>query len=600
MGLKVFAKGDRERPRRPSSPTDIDSGSAGAPVRGLPVLLLLLAVVSVTMISLATVSIAVAAEGGAAPAAAAPTAPLLLPGGATASGARPAPAPAPGVTAANLASPRWIVGARPGARAARIAARHGARPAVASLGIYRLPRQRAARFARRLERAGLLAYAEPDVPTEPAGYPIDLLAEKQWWLSRVVNPNDVTPPAVTSGSPLIGLVEQGIDARHPDLRQARLAGATSVDRALDSHGTAVAAIVGSPGEGAGIRGVWPGARMRHFPAGGSCSTASEAVAQAVKKGVSVINMSYTMPASLCYSHYLATEFAVSRDVLPVAAAGNSGATGNGAMRPAVDPHVISVSAVDAEGAVAGFATRNSGVDLTAPGVNVFAPAIALRTGADGLPVTSYTWDEANGTSFSAPMVSAAAAWIRQERPGLSARQVGRILTDSAADLGLPGRDPDYGAGLLDIEAALRARRPQDDPREPNDDIPLVRGSSPVKKASRLWKPHGRRVVRLRATLSRSKDPADVYRVRVPARKRVLVTAKQLDGDVRITALKPSARSLAKSKGKVIVSSDRPFPKTEGIRVRNLRRKPKDIWIAVTPGSAGTSEYAAYRLTVRPS
>ncbi len=571
---------------------------------GFPVLLLILAAVSVTLLGLATASIAIAETkaGSALPSVGnLPAAPMLLPDGASTSQSDPGAGPA-GVTAADLAASRWIVGAAPSARAARIAARHGARPMVAGLGIYRVPRERAAAFARRLDRVGLLRYAEPDVPITQAGYPDDWMIDQQWWLNRIVSPNDVTPPQVTGSSPLVGLVEQGIDPKHPDLLKANLTGATPVSTELDSHGTAVAGILGSPGEGAGIRGVLPGARMRHFPAGATCATATDAVVAAARSGVSVINMSYTIPASLCYSHYLATEYAVSRDVLPVAAAGNSGATGNAVLRPASDPHVISVSAVGSDGLVAPFATRNSMVDITAPGVEVFAPSVGTVERADRGLVTSYSWSFMNGTSFSAPMVSAAAAWLRQARPDLSARQAGRILTSSATDLGPPGRDPEYGEGLLHIEAALNARRPMDDPREPNDDIPLLKGKGWLKKAKYAWKrkKKGRRVTRIKATLSRSKDPADVYRVRIPARKRILVTAVQLEGDVRITALRPSTRTLAKTKKKVIVTSDRPYPKIEGIRVRNLRRKPQDVWIAVTPGSAGTSDHAAYRLTIRPN
>lgn len=599
MDLKAIAKGAPERPGETAEPGRTDSGTGDTPLKGLPVLLLILAIVSVTLVSAATASIALATpstSGGSASAsgvAAVPAAPLILPGEASVSREGAPDADAAGISASHLASRDWIIGTVPRRRAARIAVYHGASRVAA--GIFRIPRAKANALARRLDRAGLLSYAEPDVPTTPASYPPDLMIGEQWWLNRVVSPNDVTPPPVTDSSPLIGLVEPGVDPGHPDLVEARLYGATRVSTELDSHGTAIAAIMGSPGEGAGIRGVWPGARMRHFPAGTNCSTATQAVIKAVRHGASVLNMSYTVPASLCYSHYLATEFAVSRNVLPVAASGNSGATGNAAMRPAVDPHVISVSAVNDRDEVASFATRNNGVDLTAPGENVFAPVV--RNLAEGIR-SPYSWAGVSGTSFSAPMVTAAAAWIRQVRPDLSARQVGRILTSSATELGHPGRDPEYGEGLLSIEAALAARRPYDDPREPNDDIPLVKGKSPVRKAGYLWKPRGRRVARVRATISRSKDPADVYRVRIPARKRILVTATQLDGDIRITALKPSTRSLRRTKRKVIVSSDRPFPKTEGIRVRNLRRKAKDIWIAVTPGSAGLAEHSAYRLVVR--
>jgi len=220
-------------------------------------------------------------------------------------------------------------------------------------------------------------------------------------------------------------------------------------------------------------------------------------------------------------------------------------------------------------------------------------------GSDGIPAEPVpAWAKVSGTSFAAPMVSAAAAWIRQGRPGLSGYQAGKVLTGSATDLGRPGRDVHYGSGLLNIDAALIAPRPVNDAMEPNEDIPIIRGSAGISRARYLWKPAGRRVVKLRATLSRAKDPADVYRVRIPARGKIMVTAAQLEGDVRVTALKPSTRTLDKLKRKVIVRSDRPFPKTEGIKVRNLRRKAADIWLAVTPGRIDRAGHSTYRLTVR--
>ena len=108
------------------------------------------------------------------------------------------------------------------------------------------------------------------------------------------------------------------------------------------------------------------------------------------------------------------------------------------MRPANDPHVISVGAIDEGFLVAPFSTRNSMVDITAPGVDVLAPVVSA--GSAGTGVTR-GWEKVSGTSFSAPMVSATAAWLAQVRPELGSLQIARLLTSSATDLGEPGRDP---------------------------------------------------------------------------------------------------------------------------------------------------------------
>lgn len=568
----------------------------GNPDAGRWTLFLAMVVLALGLLGAAGTSVALAdTDFAGQPAEATPTPPLTLPDEPEASSTASSDDPS------CESCRRWIVGGQPGKRGRSIATKHGARIVDARLGLFSIDRDDAARFAHSLKKAGLLVFAEPDRPTQAAGYPEDFFSDKQSWLKQIVNPADVTPPAATESSPVIGLIEKGIDPNHPDLKQANLADATPTgDLSLDSHGTSIAGIIGSPAEGNGIRGVWPGARMRHFPAGGTCVTAASAVINAVRAGVSVLNMSYTMVS--CYTHYLATQYAVSRGVLPVAAAGNDYRAGNPVLYPAADPHVISVGAVDSSTLeVAPFSTANRFVDLSAPGVGVFAPVI--RAGSSSSDSTEpvkvgYVWKAVDGTSFATPMVSAAAAWLRQIHPNLSASQATRILIGSSRDLGTPGRDPFYGAGLLDIDAALMAKLPPKDRYEPNDDIPLLKGAGWIPRIKPLWRANGPRVVRFTSSLSRSKDPADVYPIKIPAKTRILVTAEQLEGDVKVLALKPATKSLLKRKKKVIVRSDKVAPKTEGIGVRNLRKKPQTIWLAITPSKRYSDDYSTYRLTIR--
>jgi hypothetical protein len=398
---------------------------------------------------------------------------------------------------------------------------------------------------------------------------------------------------------MIALIEESVDPLHPDLLAANLTGAKSLGPDADWHGTAVAGIVGSPGERQGIRGVWPGARMRLFPSGLKCSTAAKAVTKATNQGAKVINMSYTFPAGSCFTHFKATQYAVRKGAVPVAAAGNSGDSGNSPMRPANDPHVLSVGAVgevkdSPDVIVAPFSTRNAMVDITAPGVGVLAPIVSA--GAAGSGVTR-EWQKVSGTSFSAPMVSATAAWLAQVRPELGSLQIARLLTSSATDLGEPGRDPAYGEGLLSIESSLTAPTPPIDPYEPNDDIHWIDGSLLRARAPFLWKAGAGKRRILSATLSRAKDPADVYRVMIPARRRIVVNVNQLEGDITLSAYKPKAKSIVKPGKNLIVRSNRPYPKTEGIVVRNLKRKNQTIWLSIAPSPNQTGNDASYRIKV---
>ena len=60
-----------------------------------------------------------------------------------------------------------------------------------------------------------------------------------------------------------------------------------------------------------------------------------------------------------------------------------------------------------------------------------------------------------GTSFSAPLISGAAALILDRWPNLTGREIADILFQSATDLGAAGVDSIYGHGLLNVQVALQ-------------------------------------------------------------------------------------------------------------------------------------------------
>jgi hypothetical protein len=507
----------------------------------------------------------------------------------------PAVSSTPGLTGSTGG---WIVAGKSGDRARAIAAVHRADAISGPDNTWVIETSRATAFARDLENRGLLLYAEPNLPVTPAAYPKDRLADEQWWLPMIVDVEKTTPPKVTPSSPSLALIERSADPLHPDLATAKLEDPAPIGPVADLHGTIVAAIAGSPAEGGGIRGVWPGMKMRLFEQGETCSSATEAVYAAARNGAPVINMSYGFPADRCEIHYQATEFAVYRGSLPVAAAGNTFLDANNlAMRPATDPHVVSVSAVDELEQVADFATRNAQVDLTAPGVALLAPNVSTT---NGIVVRDHGYS--SGTSFSAPMVSAAATWLSQARSDLSARQISRLLTSSARDLGPKGWDREYGAGLLNIDAALKAVSPPDDPREPNDDIEWINGSKLKNRgrpivAARIYRPGFEARELVRATLSTRDDPVDVYRMRIGREATVVYRVDQLSGDVAVQTFQVGTGSVENVR-KAFASSDKKAPDPEGIRVVNRSRKARDFYLAIKPGRNQDGVYARYRVTVQ--
>ena len=93
--------------------------------------------------------------------------------------------------------------------------------------------------------------------------------------------------------------------------------------------------------------------------------------------------------------------------------------------------------------MASFSSRSKFVDLAAPGQDI--------------PVASaldQSWDDEDGTSFAAPLVSGAAAWVWTVRPELDVSQLFEVMRRSATDIDAPGRDDASGYGLLNVPAAL--------------------------------------------------------------------------------------------------------------------------------------------------
>jgi hypothetical protein len=378
----------------------------------------------------------------------------------------------------------------------------GALPVAPSLRIWRVPDGSRAQavLARGPDRVlhGLEALA-----TDP-------LAASEWWLDAV-GANRAAPPTGL-GRP-VAVIDTGVDTTHPELSAmdiVLLDRQATPPRAEEHHGTAVASIVGAPADGRGMVGIYPGAAVASWDVGGqTLSEVIAGIAAAIQQpGPGVINLSVSFEGIAGVDLLeIAVDSAVAAGWLVVAAAGNAGDRGSPTTYPADLPHVVTVAASDRNGNVASFSSRSAFIDLAAPGVGILA---AVPTWKDPSGYASLT-----GTSFAAPIVAGAAAWVWTARPQLDWTQVSALLHRSARDIDAGGVDPSSGWGLLDIPAALAMPAPIRDPQEPNDDIRLVAdrgvfgpGTSPLVDADI---PH----TRVAARLSPADDPTDVYRVYVP-------------------------------------------------------------------------------------
>jgi subtilisin family serine protease len=240
----------------------------------------------------------------------------------------------------------------------------------------------------------------------------------------------------------------------------------------------------------------------------------------------------------------------------VAAVGNSDAAPSSpwkyASYPAALPHVLGVSAVTDTGAVPPFSNRDRIYnDIAAPGLRILSilprPLTARYPACSDQGYSSCgpeDYREAQGTSFAAPQVSAAAAVLLSLRPTLRPEQVTKILQSTAIDLdaasGCPacavGRDAYSGWGRLDVGraiAALGRRLPERDYYETNDDL-----------GSRAYITYGANR-RLQATVDFWDDQDDVYAIQLDRGQPVYVglTGEDTTVDLSLALWRAKARSV---------------------------------------------------------
>jgi subtilisin family serine protease len=250
---------------------------------------------------------------------------------------------------------------------------------------------------------------------------------------------------------VVAVIDSGIDMEHPDLSGAFAGSYDAIGKPAPphQHGTAIAgAIVAN----ARLVGAAPGAKILAIRAFGATGASAEATTMAILKsveyasrqGARIINMSFAGPTDPGLGRRLAA--AKAKGAVLIAATGNFGPK-SPPQYPASDPNVIAVSATDADDRM--FRASNIGphVAVAAPGVDILLPS----------PGNDYRL--ISGTSFSAAYVSGVVALMLHRAPGLTPDDVRKILLATARDLGPSGRDPEYGAGLVDAYQAIMAVQP---------------------------------------------------------------------------------------------------------------------------------------------
>lgn len=166
--------------------------------------------------------------------------------------------------------------------------------------------------------------------------------------------------------------------------------------------------------------------------------------------------------------------AINAGLIVIAAAGNSG--DERLSYPASYPGVVSVGAVGRQKQRAPYSQFNAQVDVVAPGGDV------TRSSLDGILSTLSDDSGAairdgigflQGTSMAAPHMAGVVALMKAVHPGLTPNELNQLLASGAIteDLGVAGRDNQFGHGLIDANLAVReavrlasGEPPADNPR----------------------------------------------------------------------------------------------------------------------------------------
>ena len=255
----------------------------------------------------------------------------------------------------------------------------------------------------------------------------------------------------------VAVVDTGVMSSHTDLSGNILSGTDYVAPGTSAndengHGTHVAGIIAALyNNSRGIAGMAPRAKVlpvRVLDRNGSGTSANVAkgIIYAADRGAKVINLSLGSGQSSS-AMQSAVAYAISKNVLVVAAAGNRGCGLLGAPTeyPAAYPGVIGVAAVTQSLKRASFSSCGSWVDVAAPGQGIISTMIRSSVGLGCSSSADYC--TLNGTSFSTPYVAAAGALAIAER-GWSQATVASRLQSTATDLSPSGKDKNTGAGLI--------------------------------------------------------------------------------------------------------------------------------------------------------
>ncbi|MCB2180581.1 MAG: S8 family peptidase [Desulfobulbaceae bacterium] len=303
-----------------------------------------------------------------------------------------------------------------------------------------------------------VAYVEEDFPISLVDQVQESVEYDNSWGVSHIGAESVHQLPVTGYGVKIAILDTGIDYNHPELADNYQGGIDFVfsdddpfDDSWNSHGSHVAGIIAAAKDDVGVIGVAPDASLYAVKIldGSGMGTASWLISGlewAVANDMDIANISVGFSQ---YSQAIedACTYASENGVLLVAAAGNT--SGGEVTYPAAFASVIAVTGTDPQDQSGYFAPLGPEVELAAPGLAIYSTT------------RNETYTYLSGTSQAAPHVSGAAALLLEA--GLQDFNKDRVINNAdlrhrliatATDLGIEGRDEEFGYGLINIARAV--------------------------------------------------------------------------------------------------------------------------------------------------
>ncbi|WP_458104778.1 S8 family serine peptidase [Bacillus sp. PK3-037] len=265
------------------------------------------------------------------------------------------------------------------------------------------------------------------------------------WNLEPIQVKQAWKEGLTGKNVKIAVIDSGISP-HDDLSISGGYSAVSYTSSYkddNGHGTHVAGIIGAKHNRYGIDGIAPEAQIYAVKAldqngSGDLQGLLKGIDWSIANGMDIVNMSLGTSSDSQILHD-AMDKAYEKGVLLVAASGNEG-NGKPVNYPAAYSSVVAVSATDQHNRLAAFSTTGNQVEFSAPGTDITSTYLHQY------------YATGSGTSQATPHAAAMFALLKQRDPGNTNVQLRALMRKNIVDLGITGRDQQFGYGLIRYKA----------------------------------------------------------------------------------------------------------------------------------------------------